>query len=160
MKRFRLSTTSWQAILLGILAVFLWWGSKPAPGADGRIVCFSPDYPDRIPFTRHEPFLAGSKISIIVMIDSDGRLRTQNRLVGIPVVNVIKNVPNKMLRSICKYIPALSGLPQLEWRMQGGWVYYFSLTPGDWEILEEARRNGKNLLFLPDEMAKGVHEGK
>jgi len=160
MKRFHLSSTTGQAILFGILAVFLWWGSKPAPGADGRIVCFSGDYPTRIPFPRHEPFQAGSKISIIVMIDSDGRLRTQSILVGIPVINAIKNVPNETLRRICEYVPALSRLPQLEWRLQGWWVYYFSLMPGDWEILEEARQNGKNLLFLPDEMTKGVHQGR
>lgn len=150
MKWFRLSVTTRQLIIFGLLVALLWVGSKPVPGPDGRIVCVSTDYPTRVDFPRSEPYLKGTNVSISAFVISDQKLVTCSKLSQIPITDALKLQPNETLRRLCDLFPSLRTFPWIETRIRGRWAYYFALTLHEWEVLEDARRSKYHLLFVPE----------
>ena len=121
------------------------------PGPDGRIVCVSSDYPSRIDYPREEPYQLGTIISIAAFEFEGKRFISRNRLDGIPITGAFRRDSNKTLEQVCHYCPWLLEIPQVRARTRHGWIYYFALTPQEWDVLQEAKHNNYQLIFLPDE---------
>ncbi|MFT3882343.1 MAG: hypothetical protein QM703_22165 [Gemmatales bacterium] len=144
MKLLTLSPVSRQLIIFGLIVALLWYGSRPVIGPDGRIVCCSADY-QAINFLNYLQRTDAFPSTVDVV---EIAWAPQNSLVlkDLPVTHKYWSEPSKFWQTAIEYIPALNQIPRIRSKAQGGWMFYFSVTPEQWEQINMLREGGQGML--------------
>lgn len=143
MKLPTLSPVTRQLIILGLIVVLLWYGSGPIIGSDGRIMCCSADY-RAINFLNYlkQSDQFPETVDMVQMVHGNAPLL---ELINLPVGRKYWYEPSSFWQTAIDYIPVLTQIPRIRSKAQGGWIFYFSVTPEQWEAI---RKVGNGLVYF------------
>lgn len=140
------SQTTRQLIIFGLIVGLLWYGSGPIIGQDGRIVCCSSDYLGINFFSylqQADTFPPTVDIVQVVSGNASGL-----ELLDLPVTYTHWCDPSKFWQTAIEFIPALQQNRRIKLRVKGGWVFYFSVTPEQFERLNKVRDSEEGVLMF------------
>ncbi|MFT3881103.1 MAG: hypothetical protein QM703_15755 [Gemmatales bacterium] len=141
MKLYKPSPVTRQLIIFGLIVALLWYGSGPVIGPDGRIVCCSADYKA---FTLFVPTQKTDTFPDTIDIVEIAYGNRGIALINLPVTHKYWSAPSRFWQTAIEYFPPLNQIPRIRSKAQGGWVFWFSITP---EQLEQLSKVDGTLMF-------------